>query len=175
MSRNDLIRIKDKVPRNGKGVDNLLSQLAQYMRLPENKYIQKVIIDAERPYLYFEKLVQKEDAPPEAGVTFHDAIRKSPMTEIEVDPVIAATSPLKYVDEMFRAIAKEGYETSHILIGSKSLLFKWIDLPKNSDRLFGTPLHKVSDIPNDVVIACASETRVGDPDDIEFSIKVSIP
>ena len=173
MSSN-LILVKDRVPRSGKGVDSLLNQLGQYMRIPLNKYVQKIIVDVSRPYLYFEKLVRKEEVPPETDLSFHDAIRIVPMEEVVFDNGVDIT-PLQYIDQMFRIITNHGYETGHILIGKKSGIFKWLDLPRSHERLFGTPLHKIAEIPDDVIIACAAKTRECDPEDIQLSVKVSIP
>jgi hypothetical protein len=170
----NLIRVKDRVPRSGKGSTNLLTQLGQYLTAPENRYVQKIVIEAEQPILYFEKLVPKEEVPPEAGMTFHDAIRVIPMEEVGFD-VGTSPHPLAYIHELFLKVTRNGFEVGQILIGGSSQVYEWLGLPRASERLFGVPIAKIPEIPNDVVIACASRTRVCDPEDVEFSVKVAIP
>ncbi len=183
MPLNNLVRIKDRVPRSGKGAMNLLSQLTQYLTSAENRYVQKIVVEAEHPYIYFEKLVDKDSVPPEAGMTFHDAVRTVPMEEVTFDDATAHSSrpggllpsKLDYIHELFQRVTKNGFEVGQILVGGKSQLYEWINLPRASERLFGVPIEKVPEIPNDVVIACAARTRICDPEDVEFSVKVSIP
>lgn len=168
------VLIKDRVPREGKGVDSLLTQLGAYMRLPENKLVQKILVDASRLYIYFEKLLPKEDAPEHTELTFHDAIRKVQMAELVLDKDALATSS-DVIKEMFLDIARNEYEASHALIGAKTKFYSWTGLPRKIDRLFGLPIHKVPELPEDVLILCGAATRECDPEDIQYSIKWTMP
>ncbi len=171
------VLIKDRVPRTGKGVDNLLSQLAQYLRLPENKYVQKMVIDSQRIYLYFEKMVPKSQAPEEASMTWHNAVRRVPMEEIDVEEAKEQLTPHlhRYVFDLFERVTKNGYEVCQILIGSNSQLYQWVSLPRRSERFFGVPLTKDGDIPDDIIIVCGGTSRECDPEEVAYSVKGMIP
>lgn len=173
MSRNadKFVLVKDRVPRSGKGVDNLLSQLTQYLRQPENKWVQKMVIDAQRIYLYFEKLVPKDQAPEEVDMTWHNAVRKVPMEEVGQSDGV----PAVYLHELFQKVTKNGYEVCQVLVGSNSGLYKWADIPRRDERLFGVPITKDGDIPDDIVILCGGVHRECDPEEVAYSVKGTLP
>src|SRR3954469_18743412 len=101
------VRIKDRVPRAGKGVDALLLQLGAFLKKEENKYTQMIVIDATKPYLYFEKMVPPDQAPAEAEVTWHDAIRQVPMQELS--PTSTQTAA-EYLMHVFGVVNKNDLE-----------------------------------------------------------------
>lgn len=164
-----LCRVKDRVPRNGKGPENLLAQLGQYLKDPGNKYVQKIVVDARKPFLYVEKMVP-EDQAEKTDLSLHEAIRNKPMTEINLEG-----AALEAVWKLFWEISKNGYETAHLVVSPNSKLYEWVSLPRQSERLFGVPIHKMPEIPDDVVILTGATVREADPEDIEYSAKGTIP
>lgn len=168
----DYVTVKDRIPRNGKGPDNLLAQLGQYLKEPENRFVQKIVVDATKQYIYVEKKVPKEKAVDQVGMTLHEAIRLVPMEEVSPDNGVTPT-PMWWVVEAFKKVNNNGYETSHALVGGKSSVYPWLGVSRSSKHLFGVPLYIVGEIPDDVLIICGSRVRDADPEDIEYSVKVT--
>lgn len=175
MPRNDLVKVKDRLPRTGKGVDNLISQLGEYLRDPANRFVQKIVVEAERPYVYFEKLVDKDSAAEfETGLSFSDVARSVQMEEVSF-PDLTNISAQVYLLGMFNLIYASGYDASHLLVGPKSRIHKWLGVPRQMSKIFGVPVISVSDIPDDVIILAGARSRDSEPEDIEYLVKGNVP
>lgn len=173
-SEKGLVRVKEKIPYTGKGVENLVIMVRKI--LTENRNTQKVVLEVGVPHIYIEKLVPEAEAAKEAPLSLHDAIRAKPMEEYPLDEVTQKQTGIQKVWEMFSMIHAEGFEVSHIAIGDKQTFQKWlgIRMPVTKMAFFGIPVAQVPEIPPDVVLVCGSATREADPEDVQFSVKVSI-
>jgi hypothetical protein len=83
-------------------------------------------------------------------------------------------NPRLFIQTMFEEINRQGYEVSHVLVGEDSALFPWIDIPRKIKRLYGVPITKSAEIPNDVLVICGAIDRDSGPEDVEYSVKGTI-
>lgn len=170
----DFVRVKEKFPYHGKGVDELLSSLKRILSIPDNKYTQKVVLEVGTPYIYIEKLVPSDEAGKVPTTTLKDIIRSRAMEEY--DPESIPKDPWVQLWDMFSIVKKEGLEIGFIAIGSKLTFQKWlgIRIPTTSMDLFGIPVEVVEDLPEDVFVVCGTESRIAEPEDVLFSLKGNI-
>ncbi len=176
MPRSDLVRVKDRLPRTEKGVDNLISQLGDYLRDPANRFVQKIVVEAERQYIYFEKMVDKASSQEfDTGLSFSDVARSVQMEEISFPTILKGPPAASYMLGMFNLIYSSGYDASHLLIGPKSKIHKWLEIPRLMTKIFGVPVIVVPDIPDDVIILTGSRSRECEPEDIEYLVKGNVP
>ncbi len=167
------VRIKDRIPYHGKGVDELIMSLRRV--LTENKYAQKVVVEVGVPHIYLEKLVPESEAQEMETVklNIHDVIRNRKLEEYEGDDSLR---PYEQLWEMFGMIHKDGYEVCNIVAGNKSAFQKWLGvrIPQTDMRVFGVAFEVVGDIPSDVFIVCGARARTADPDEITYCVKGTI-
>ena len=164
------VRIKDKIPYGGKGVDELVVSLRRI--LSENKFTQKILIQVGVPHIYIEKLVPESEAQEMETVklNIHDVIRNRKLEEYDGDDSL---KPYEQLWEMFGMVQKEGYEVCNLVAGNKSAFQKWLGvrIPQTDMRVFGTPFEVVGDIPPDVFIVCGARARDVEPDEIAYCVK----
>lgn len=166
------VRLKEKIPYHGRGIDELVGALRRV--LTENKYAQKVVLEVGVPHIYIEKLVPESDAQGEVvRLSLYDVIRNRQLEEYIPD---GALSPAHQLWEIFDLVQKEGFEVSNIVAGSKQKFQKWLGvrIPQSEMKVFGTPFETNGDIPDDVFIVCGAPTRLAEPDDIAFCVKGTI-
>jgi len=169
----DFVRVKDRFPYHGKGIEELIQSLKRLLSLPENKYTQKVILEVGTPYIYFEKLVPPDEAGKVPKTQIKDSIRNTSMEEYEPSE---EETPVAQLYSMFNIVKKEGLEVGFIGIGNKQTFQKWLGvrIPTTNMQLFGVPLEVIDDMPDHVFIVCGTETRVAEAEDIKYSIKGNI-
>lgn len=166
------VRVKDKIPYAGKGIDALLGFLRRV--LSDNKYAQKIVLEVGVPYIYLEKLVSAEEAAEAPQVSFHDAVRSHHMEEYKPE---GKPDPMHQLFEMFSIVHAEGLEVGFILVGNKHSFQEWLKvrIPVTKMAVFGVPLYVVSEIPGDTFLVCGTPERQAEVDDIQFSVKGSVP
>lgn len=166
-SSSDFVRVKEKIPYSGKGVDELLTFLRRV--LTDNKYAQKVVLEVGVPYIHLEKLVSAEEAVDAPKISFHDAARQRPMEEYKGE----AKGPMHQIFEMFSIVHAEGLEVGFILIGNKHTFQEWlkIRIPVTKMALFGVPVQQLPEIPGDIFLVCGTPERIAEAEDIQFSVK----
>lgn len=172
-SESGFVRVKEKIPYGGKGVDELLGALRKILATPENKFTQKITLEVGAPHICIEKLVTQDIAGEVPKLVPLDSARAQRMEEYT--PQVDNEPPLAQLWNMFRIIRAENLEIGHILIGDKTAFQQWLKLriPFNDQTLFGIPLH-TSDIPSDVFIVCGTPERTSDPEDVVFSVKGTV-
>lgn len=168
------VRVKEKVPYTGKGVENLIIMLRKI--LTENKNTQKVVMEVGAPHIYIEKLVPEAQAAQEVQLSFHDIVRTKPMEEYPLDETNSKLTNIQKFWEIFGMVHAEGFEVSHIAIGDKQDFQKWLGvrMPVTKMAFFGIPVQQVPEIPPDIALVCGASSREAEPEDIQFSVKVSI-
>ncbi len=169
-SSSDYVRVKEKLPYQGKGVESLLDFLRRTLTQEEYKYSQKIILEVGAPYVRIERLVSKALSPEVPQLSLHDAVRSKHMEEFQRPD---NSTPMHDLWAMFDIVHAEGLEVSHVLIGSKYAFQDWlkIRIPATRFAVFGVPLHVISQYPSDVFVVCGSASRDSEPSDIEFSVK----
>lgn len=166
------VRIKDKIPYHGKGVDELTTALRKVLN--DNKYTQKVVLEVGTPHIYIEKLVPEAEAVDlPKPLTLHDAVRTAKMEEYEVDP---KNTVFHVLQDIFEMVQDEKLEVCFIAVGNQKRFEKWLEFKLNRSRpnLFEIPVHVLGEIPEDVFIVCGSSIRDAEFEDITYSVKVAI-
>ncbi len=164
------VRIKDKIPYHGKGLDELTMALRKV--LTDNKYAQKIVLEVGVPHIYIEKLVPQEEAQDHEAVkvSMRDILRNRKLEEYILEDEL---TPFQQLWEIYSMIQKEGFEVCNIVAGDRLKFQKWLGvrIPQNDLKVFGVPFEVGGDLPSDVFVVCGARTRDVDPDDIEFCIK----
>lgn len=167
------VRIKDRIPYHGKGVEELTMALRKV--LSDNKYTQKVVLEVGTPHIYIEKMVPEAEAVDlPKPLTLHDAIRTVKMDEYELgDSKIHEFYVLR---EVFEMVQDEKLEVCAIAVGNLKRFEKWLGfkLSRSKMNLFETPVYIEGEIPEDVFIVCGAPRRDAEFDDITYSVKVTI-
>jgi hypothetical protein len=170
---NGFVRIKDRIPYHGKGVDELVGALRKALSEPANKFTQKIVLEVGAPHIYLEKLVPEGEAMDVPQLSLHDAIRTQKMDEYEPT---ADRSPIQQLWEIFGMVHDEGFEVTDIVVGNKNRFQKWLSirLPPTKMTFFETPVHVVGELPEDVFVVCGAPTKGADVDEIKYSVKGTI-
>jgi len=168
----NFVLVKEKFPYHGKGKDELLGALRTLLALPENKYIQKVVLEVDAPHIYIEKFLPAEEAGKVPSRSIKEVIRSKAMEEYEADLNL---TPWAQIWDMFSVVHKEGLEVGFIAIGNKAIFQKWLGVRISTTNmtLLGIPI-EIVDIPEDTFVICGTPERIADPDDIKFSLKGNI-
>lgn len=150
--------------------DNKMETVLESIRdvLMEGRII-KIILDVNKPYIYYEKRAVSGEEEEAAPATLDAAVKSVEMEELDYHDDISALAVLA---QLFDSVRHEGYEVSHILTGSSRSLLRACELTGREDMLFGVPLSQsIDDVPNDVVIVCGSPHKESFPEDIKYVIK----
>lgn len=166
------VRLKDRIPYHGRGVDDLIAALRRV--LTENKYAQKVVLEVGAPHIYIEKLVpqaEAQDLPPQ--VSLHDIVRTAEMEEYDNDE---ERTSIQQIWDMFAMINERGLQAAVIVAGNKAKFQKWLGFRLHHSKpvVFETPFQVLGELPEDVFIVCGAPTRIADIDDIKYSVKGTI-
>lgn len=168
-----LVRIREHVPYFGKGVDELIAVVRKIF--VDNKYPQKLVLEAGVRHIYLEKLVSPSEAKENETLnpihqTVHDGIRNSKLEEYETDDDLTSFQQLF---EMFGMVQGEGLEVCHIAVGDKSKFQKWlgIRIPQANMNLLGTRITVTGEFPDDVFVVCGGPTKNADPYEIRYAVK----
>ncbi len=171
-----LIRIREHVPYFGKGVDELIAVVRKIFA--DNKYPQKIVLEAGVKHIYLEKLVSPTEAKENETInpvhqTIHDGIRKAKLEEYEITKDI---TPFQQLFEMFGMVQGEGLEICHIAVGDKSKFQKWLGvrIPQNNMNLLGTPITVTGEFPDDVFVVCGGPTKNSDPYEVRYAVKGTV-
>lgn len=173
-SEEGFVRVKELVPYQGKGPDELVGALRRLLADPTNKYTQKIVLEVGSPHIYVEKLV-KEGETTTPQLSLFDVIRNVEMEEYDSE-ANSDRNPLQQLWEMFAVVAKEELEVTAVVVGSKSKFQKWLGvrIVSSNPKVLGTPLHVYGDIPEDVFILCGATERIAEPYEIKFCVKGTI-
>ncbi len=163
----DFVLVRERIPYSGKGIEPLLAMLHQI--LTANPRTQEFRVRIGEP-IEITKFVPLDQVP--ERLTVHDAVRTRQMDEHVPRPTDNAQTILL---EMFKLLDKEQLHPLFFLVGAQSKIFKWVDIPRRSRALCGVEIHKTDAIPDDVVVLSGARSRDGQPEDIELSIKVTMP
>ncbi len=171
-SNNGFVKIKDRIPYYGKGVDDLVGATKKILSDPSNKYTQKITLEVGVPYIYIEKMVPEGEVPDLPKLSIHDIIRNHKIEECPPN----INGPFRQLWDMFDIIRQEELEVNAIAIGSKELFQKWLGarLPNRDINILGIPIYIDGEIPETSLIVCGASSRVSDIEDIEFSVRVAI-
>ena len=169
MSVEDLVRVREKIPYSGKGIDPLLSMLRKVLNA--NPYTQEFLCRIGQP-IEITKLVPQDEAP--ERLDLHAAVRAKRMEEFTVEK---DKTPYQVLWAMYGVVSEEGLAVSHIMVGDKFSFQTWlgIRIPQNRMNFFGVPIVQVSELPGDVFVLVGSEKREAEPEDVMFSVKGTIP
>ncbi len=168
------VKVKDRIPYHGKGVDELIGAIRKLFADPGNKYAQKIVFEVGVPHIYLEKLVPQGEAPEVPQLSIHDIVRTSEMEEYDTtDTEESKRTAAQKLGEMFEMIQDRSLQAVLILVGSKTKFQKWlgIRLHHSTPTVFGTPLQVLGELPDDAFIICGAPSRVSDIDDIRYSVK----
>ena len=168
------VRLKEKVPYTGKGIEELLGFLRRTLTSPDNKFTQKITLEVGVPFIRFEKLIPEAQIPDVPQISLHDAVRSKPMEEYRPED---RETPMHQLWGMFDIVQAEGLEVSHILVGDKHVFQSWLKvrIPVTRLTIFGVPLRVVTELPGDIFLVCGASVKDGEPDDIQFSVKGTCP
>ena len=174
-SENGLIRIRHRFPYTGRGFDMLGETVKSIGK--RHPYAQKIGLEVGKPYILIEELVPESEAGDRLPLSLHDAARRVRMEEPVLDGVIdGKKSSLQILLELFNIIQEEGYFPGYLLIGDKARFQKWLGIRLSHSRMFlyGVPVIPQSELPSDVFLLCGTDNRDPDPEDIKFSLKVTL-
>lgn len=169
--KSEYIRVKEKTPFLGKGVDDVIAAVRSILTL--NKYVQKLILEIGKPIL-FERMVPKDEAPEDIDISLHDQIRAKPMAEYTFDEANKNLSAFQHLWDMNALILGEGLRLSHIAVGDKFDFQRWlkVSIPITQMSFFGLiPIVPMPELEHDVFILCGSDEEGV----IQFSMKFTIP
>jgi len=172
-SEGDFVRIRHRLPYSGKGFDTLGETVKAIGKA--HPYAQKIgPMEVGKPFIPIEELVPASEAEGRGPLTVHQAIQRSRMEELTIDK---NKTGLQTLLEMFNIVQEEGFFPGYMSVGSKANFQKWLEIRISSTRmfLFGVPVIPQEEIPDDVFILCGTDTRDPEPDDIRFSLKVTLP
>lgn len=165
-----LVRVKEHLPYFGRGTDELVVAIRKIFA--DNKYPQKIVLEAGVRHIYIEKMVPASEARESESLnqTIHDAIRNTKMEEYEGENGLP---PMKQLFEMFAMVQEEGFEVCHIAVGDKSKFQKWLGfrIPQTNMNLLGTPITVTGEIPDDVFVICGGPSRSSDPFEVVYTVK----
>jgi len=149
-------------------------QLGVLRPLLDNPDVLRVVLDKSRPFFLVERRSLHEEEALSTEQALHDAVRQSPMEEYTAEGGKSAAAQML---DFFEAIGSEGLEVSHLLAGSKKAFESWLGvrLPRlQIPRVFGVRVYFLTQLPDDVVLACGSLAKESMPGEIKFSIKGTI-
>lgn len=171
-SNNGFVKVKDRIPYYGKGLDDLTGATRKILSDPSNKYTQKVILEVGVPYIYIEKMVPEGEVPDLPKLSIHDIIRNHKIEECTPN----INDPLNQLWDMFDVVRQEELEVNAIAVGNKDIFQKWlgIRIPNRNMNVLGIPLYIDGELPEATLFACGASSRVSDIEDIELSVKVVI-
>lgn len=168
-----LVRLREHMPYFGKGVDELIAVIRKIFT--DNKYPQKIVLEAGVKHIYIEKLVSASEAKESETInpvhqTVHDGIRNAKLEEYEADSEVG---PFQQLFEMFGMVQGEGLEVCHLAIGNKTKFQKWLGvrISQTNMNLLGTPVVVTGEVPDDVFIVCGGPTKSSDPYEIRYAVK----
>lgn len=167
-----LVRIRDRVPRVGKGSSALLEQLERLFSDPNNKLIQRVVLDVQTTHIELEKLVPEEQASETQTLSLYATVRQKHMEEYVVE---GSMTPHQHLFEASLVLLREGLVVSHLLLHKSSRAYSWLALPRRVSNYLGVQIVLSEGVPEDVLLLCGSKDRRMETEDIEMSVKVSIP
>lgn len=171
-SNSGFVKVKDRIPYYGKGIEDLIGATRKILSDPVNKYTQKIILEVGVPYIYMEKMVPEGEVPDIPHLSIHDIIRNHKIEECAAN----INGPLRQLWDMFDIIRQEELEVNAIAIGDKDIFQKWLGVrvPNRNINVLGIPLYIDGEIPGTTVIVCGAPSRTSDIEDIELSVKVII-
>lgn len=167
------VRVKDRIPYQGKGIDELVAALRRILSEPINKFTQKIVLEVGTPHIYVEKLVPEEQVAEIPQLSLHDIIRTMEMEEFELEDGRTAPQQLWSMIEM---INEKGLQPAVVVAGNRAKFQKWLGVRINNSKpnVFGTPFQLLGELPEDVFVVCGATSRVAEVDDIKYSVKVTI-
>lgn len=176
-SDHGLVKIREHLPYNGKGVDELIAAVRKIF--VDNEYPQKIVLEAGAHHIYLEKLVPPQDAKESESsgllltTNVHDAIRNARLEEYDGDDI---SSPFHQLFEMYGMVQAEGLEVCHLVVGNKSKFQKWLGLriPQTNMNLLGTSITITGEIPEDVFVVCGGPSKTSDHYEIQYTVKGTI-
>lgn len=169
----EFVRIKDRIPYHGKGVDELTAALRRILSEPVNKFTQKIVLEVGAPHIYIEKLVPKDQATDIPQLSLHDIIRTAEMEEYELED---GKSSAQHLWGMLEMVHDKGLHGVAVVAGNKSKFQKWLGIRINNVKpmVFGIPFQMLGELPEDVFVVCGAQNRIADIEDIKYSVKVTI-
>ena len=173
-SESGYVRVKDRFPYHGKGVDELIGAIRRIFAEPSNKFAQKIVFEVGVPHIYIEKMVPEGEAPEVPQLSMHDILRTNEMEEFDADG--EELTPIQQLWGMFEMIQDKGLQAAVIVAGNRVKFQKWLGIRINTVRpsVFGTPFQVLGELPEDVFVVCAARSRIADVEDIQYSVKGSL-
>jgi hypothetical protein len=163
--------VKERVPYEGKGIDNLLATLK--VLLVANPYTHKLTVEVGTKEIRLQKFVPEEGHSGE--LTWHEAVRSVPMYEYAPDR--EGMLPLHQYWAAILRLQMEGFELGRVMVGDKAKFQKWLGLiiPTVKPTVLGVPMEVDTALPEDVFILCGVLDFDCEPVDVECSVKGVIP
>ncbi len=160
-------RVVERLPYTGSGVEALGAQVTAILKTELDA--QRIILDATKNYIHVEKFVKGQvdlDAEQEA---LNNILRSVPMAEFP-QPA-KKLSPYEYLFSLFRTITDEDLEVVLVLVGNMLTLDKWLPTSRKSPKVYGVPVKRLKDAPEDLIVVCGAEWSGPELEDIKFSVK----
>jgi hypothetical protein len=162
-------RVIEHHPYTGVGVDALGAQITAILKgIPE---AQRIVLDATKQYIHLERFVKGEPDKAEEQARYDFLLGNIPMHEYVPEKKLP---PYEFVFNMFRQVTDEGLEVVLALSGNLVTLDKWIPLSKKLPKLFGVPVRRLKNVPEDLLIICGAEWIEPEIEDIKFTVKGAI-
>ena len=137
--------------------------------------VHRVVIDRKLAYFLVERDAGENDEALTIEAALYDTIRQGVMEEHT--PADDRKGIHVQLFDIFRTIAEEGLEVSHILAGDrvsieKAMLTRFQRL--QTPKIFGIQVYFSAQVPADSYIVCGALTKDAFPGEVRFSIKGSI-
>lgn len=172
-SETHYIRVRHRIPYSGKGFDALVDAIKAIGKA--HPYVQKIgPLEVGKPYISIEEMIPEEGSDKHLPTSVHSIARRCRMEEVVID---STKTSFNILYEMFNIIQEEGLFPGYFLIGDKALFQKWLSIRISALKmsLFGVPVIIQPELPEDVFLLCGADSKDPEPDDVKFSLKVTLP
>lgn len=154
----------DKIALIDRGKAGILSTVSKILDTEQG--LSKVIIDLSKTHIRVERIVG-------AGEKSADAYKVARDQQIE-EYSLDGDNPYEDLFKVIDKIRAEELHTICILAGGKEFN-KWLRIPQRSSSVFGVPILFCAELPPDVFLVCGSDDKDGDVEDVQYSIKCTLP
>jgi hypothetical protein len=153
-----------RVPIQEKTKGGILHLVSTALDAPEGLLC--LTIDLER--LIFKVTQALPYAPDQSSA--YQFVAAQPIEEV----LLSKDNPYEELFQIFDRFRQEELFVTHFLCGSEKLQ-SWLRIPKRVTQVFGRPIVRSPELPEDVFLVCASEDPQGSLEDVQFSIKCTLP
>jgi hypothetical protein len=169
-SEGGMVRIRHRIAYGGKGFDMLGETIKSIGKA--HPYAQKIgPLEVGKGFIPVEELVPANEVGDRIPLSVHEAARRARMEEFS----IKSSVPFTDLFELFNIVHEEGLYPGFFAMGDKGRFQKWLGVRIPRMSLFGVTVVQQQEIPHDVFLLCGTDLKDPDPEDIKFSLKVTLP